>query len=186
MYYDIERNTIMVGKDLADEHDGILRQFTHGILFENGRRMWEYLNGLESGLASYFPCSFKDSPFFGERAAERLHLTEPYLRTMDNRRGFDSLRDDPERHPASEVWAESEVWGGAFWELRQGLGRDAQGNHLADVLLLRTALSLPPPRAATEARADFVRQLLEQEHRVTGGRFASLIHDVFRRRGLKL
>ena len=63
----------------------------------------------------------------------------------------------------------------------------------ADVLLLRTAMDLSRtvmdlscPIAGTDPRVDFLRQLLEQEHRVTSRRFASRIRDVFRGRGLEL
>ena len=177
-------NTIQVGEKVVDEYDAIRHEYVHSI--QNDRRMWEHPVGLYEGLADYLPCSFKSSPNFGERTAEILSKTEPgsftkpYYWTMDNRRRFDELGDHPESPD------QREVWGGAFWELRQGLGKDAQGNYLADVLLLRTVMSLTPPGAGTEARADFVRQLLEQEHRVTGGRFASRIRDVFRSRGLKL
>jgi hypothetical protein len=70
--------------------------------------------------------------------------------------------------------------------MRHALGKDAQGNNLADVLLLRTVMNLTPPGVGKEARVGFVRQLLEQERRVTGGRFAAAIRDVFRKRGLTL
>jgi hypothetical protein len=145
--------------------------------------------GVLSALASYFPYSFKDSPRYGDPVAEQLDKNDPdpstkgYYGNINNRLRFDSIRDGLDW--IERYLAEGEVWAGAFWELRQGFGRDAQGNHLADVLLMRTALNLSPPSEGAEARADFVRQLLEQERRVTGGRFASLIRDVFQRRGLK-
>jgi hypothetical protein len=97
---------------------------------------------------------------------------------LDNRRRFDQLGNNPD--PLDE----GEVWGGAFWDLRQALGKDVQGNHLADVLLLRTAMNLSPPGVGTDARAEFVKQLLEQERRVSSGQFASQIRDVFQKRGL--
>jgi Patatin-like phospholipase len=186
MYYSHELNAIRVGKELADEYDGIMRDYTHYICFENGTHQWEDLVGLESGLADYFPCSFKGSPEFGARAVEIVNkanpgqFSRPYLRELDNARRFDTLEDSPESHD------EGEVWGGAFWEMRHALGKDAQGNNLADVLLLRTVMNLTPPGVGKEARVGFVRQLLEQERRVTGGRFAAAIRDVFRKRGLTL
>ncbi|MBV8233035.1 MAG: patatin-like phospholipase family protein, partial [Planctomycetaceae bacterium] len=143
MHYDSSRNTIVVGKELADVYDVIMRQYMHHVLFENDRRTWEHLKGLESGLADYFPCSFEGSPNFGERAVEILNKTKPgrfskpYLRVLDNRRRFDELGSYPESHDEGEVWDrtlshdEGEVWGGAFWDLRQELGKDAQGNYLA-------------------------------------------------------
>ena len=164
-------------------------EFIHCVLPEIHQWAWrhpkelddylQHLQGLDEGLADYLPCSFKGDPNYGETQ----------FLNIKNRLRFDEQGDDPKPLPEYE----REVWSGAFWELREGLGTDAQGNYLADVLLLRTAMDLSRtvmdlscPIAGTDARVDFLRQLLEQEHRVTSRRFASRIRDVFRGRGLEL
>ena len=162
MHYDHSRNAIVVGKELADEYDGIMRKFMHHVLFETAEEIAQHA-GLESGLADYFPCSFKGDPKFGARAVEIFNkkypgmFSRPYLRELDIPRRFDTLEDSPESHD------EGEVWGGAFWDIRHALGKDAQGNNLADVLLLRTVINMRPLGDGKEAWAEFLRQILEQE-----------------------
>ena len=185
--YDPSSNTILVGKKVADDPDVMMYTYVHSILRGNDLSAWvqECLLGLGEGLADYFTCSFKSNPNYGKRSSEigNEMEPEPYLRTMENNCRFDEL---PQLENGPDRFDEGKVWGGAFWELRQGLGKDAQGNYLADVLIMRTAMRLTPPGEGTKARADFVRQLLDQEDRVTGGRFASQIRDVFRGRRLEL
>ena len=186
--YDSRENTIMVGADLnlSRDKDAVLREYVHHALIEEGTQKWLYFPGVESGLADYFACSAQNDPEYGERVIEVARkvapkqFNKPYVRIMDNSRRFDSLPLLPEEHD------EGEVWSGAFWDLRRKLDKDDQGNYRADVLLFRTALDLRPPAQGAEARAEFVRQLLEHESQESGGKFAPQIREVFQQRGLKL
>jgi predicted acylesterase/phospholipase RssA len=180
MHYVYKDNTIYLSPDLPGDYDAFMREYTHFVNCYGQPGLWDNLEGVESGLGDYFPCSYNGSPEFDKYIAPRLKLPSGNLRNLENSDRFDKLATDPERH------AEGLVWGAAFWDLRKVLGNDAQGNHLADVLLLRTATRLKPPGAGIEARADFVRQLLEQERQVSSGRFAAQIRNVFGKRGLRL
>jgi hypothetical protein len=180
MHYKHNENTIYLSTDLPRDYDAFMREYMHFVNRYGQPGLWDRLEGVESGLGDYFPCSFNDSPEFDKFIARILKRPSGNLRNLDNSGRFDTLATNPERH------VEGLVWGAAFWDLRKVLGNDAQGNHRADVLLLRTATRLKPPGAGIEARADFVRQLLEQERQVSSGRFAAQIRDVFAKRGLRL
>jgi len=47
----------------------VLRQFAHELLAPSGTPSWDYF-AIESGLASYFPCSFTDHPMVGDKASD--------------------------------------------------------------------------------------------------------------------
>jgi hypothetical protein len=87
-------------------------------------------------LADYLPCSYRDDPELGREVAA-------YLRS---RGGFDKMAI---RNLESEirlidldaphiVQVAGEVWGGAFWEIRKLIGKDA-----ADRLLLNAWAEVP-------------------------------------------
>jgi hypothetical protein len=184
-YYEPGKNTIVLDWRLTKDNDVVLREYAHHVLIGEVKSddWWHNLGGLESGLADYFACSFKGDPEFGVNfvsEARKANLTisfpNPYLRTMDNRRQF---MNELELHD------EGEVWGGAFWELRESMGRDEQHNHRADVLLLKTVQHLehPPPRA--KAREAIVSQILEEDRQLYQGQHAAKIRAVFAQRGLK-
>jgi hypothetical protein len=180
MHYKYEENTIYLSVDLPGDYDAFMREYTHFVNRYGQPGLWDGLEGAESGLGDYFPCSYNGSPEFDRFFARIDKRPSGNLRNLENSGRFDQLTTNPDRH------VEGLVWGAAFWDLRKVLGNDAQGNHRADVLLLRTATRLKPAGAGIDSRADFVRQLLEQERQVSSGRFAAQIRDVFEKRGLRL
>jgi hypothetical protein len=188
-YYDPAVNTIFISPDFVDDSDVAFREYAHHILLSAGSDRWIPSAGLESGLADYFACSFQDDPKFGEKVVEVFRkldperFGEPFLRTMENHRKFTELKNT---HTGSEIIDEGEVWGGAFWESRQKMGKSAQGIRLADILLLKTWEGFKPSADIEQARIGFVKGLLEQDKKLTGGRFAADIQEIFKARGLKL
>jgi predicted acylesterase/phospholipase RssA len=190
-FYDTVENTIVIGSKIGQDRDPVLREYAHHMLAEASKsKDWGTLNGFESGFADYFPCSFKGEPEFGVKFVEVLRknypklFTKPYVRTLDNRRRFDTL-EKSQADTQPEPHDEGEVWGAAFWELRETMGRDEQGNRRADVLLLKTVQNLKFPRPGDGAREAVVALILEQDEQLYQGQHAAKIREVFEQRGLK-
>jgi len=70
-HYDPSTRRIVIGQDFVEDHDVVFREYTHHVLVtqppEGDGRLEVSLYAIESGLADYYPCSFKNSPVFGPR-----------------------------------------------------------------------------------------------------------------------
>jgi hypothetical protein len=182
-FYDPDTKELRIASELTRDKDVLLHAYMQYILSEGGKRFWGELT--LGGLADYFVCSFKGDPVIGERLVEVSNkksksYNKPYLRNLNNQLRFDKL-EDLSSHSDHAI---GEVWGGAFWELRENMGRDEKHNHRADVLLLKSwqDFKLPPPNDV--AREAFLSQLLEADKELYKGRDTAKILGVFERRGL--
>lgn len=135
-YYDGRKNQIVIAPAFAVDPDVIYRSYTHHALstvreVDYGKRQ---LAAIESGLADYFPCSFKNHPRLGEKLVSVLRerrgaagLDRPALRDLANERRFDELDAGAVSQDAGEVW------GGAFWAMRALLGPERADRLLFEV-----------------------------------------------------
>ncbi|WP_157232172.1 hypothetical protein [Hyalangium minutum] len=103
---------LMYGSLLLE--DTLLRQYAHHVLMPESLGTTETLAAVESGLADYLVCSYKNDPRFGVKEAELPGYPTPF-RHLDNRLRFAQRRD-------STIPELGEVWGAVFWELRQHFG----------------------------------------------------------------
>ena len=179
-HYDGER--IVIGKRLADDTDALFRQYTHRALQSNSdwRSVTVQELAVESGLADYFPCSYKDNPLFGERLVHVFRHYPGYeykraLRTMDNERKFTETANDTDPHSVGEIWS------GAFWEIRARLGQSA-----ADKVLYSTWMAMQPFKGATSFNSSFAKALIEAARALPNGNQDDDVATVFRRRKFKL
>jgi hypothetical protein len=170
-------NQIVLSKELADDPDVVCREYSHHVLMgvvAQDIRGAPAAMGVESGLADYLPCSFKDNPLFGPRAVKAYAALSPSfagrtaIRNLENRRRFD---DVPAGAPDQDV---GEIWGGALWELRTLIGRteadklavaawketDDYGDEVVDAAFARHLAALASDRAA-DVEAVFRRRGLE-------------------------
>lgn len=178
-YYDPQYDRIVTNDEYAGEEDYLRRDYTHHALstartdlWTRAQRDWT-LGAIESGLAAYFPCSFKGNHLFGDGAAHIAGGTVP-LFDLTNVREFAEVKKTSDSIATTGL----EVWAGAFWELRA-----QAGVRITDRLLWR-AWSM----ANTNVRrsdVEFLRCLLALDREAHKGRHATLIRDVFRARGLK-
>ena len=180
-YYDGKK--IVMDRRMAEMPDVIYRSYTHralesvrGLGIQNDR-----LRAIESGLSDYFPCSYQDSPRFGQRFVEEFAPRLPpewvqrgALRDMVNTIGFDTVIG-AEEHAAGEAWS------GAFWEIRGLLGRDR-----ADALLFQTWSEKLAGRPAGTLWERFAEGLVRQAAATIGQSEARQIEAVFEARGLAL
>jgi len=180
VYYEGEGNRIVLGEPLAKDTDAVFREYTHHALLSRAELHWGIMTNeqqaVESGLADYFACSFNNDPLFGEQS---IHMFRQYpgfedksaIRNLNNDRTFDEAAANPEIHNVGEIW------GGAFWELRERLTQP-----VADKLLFSTWVAVRSFDAHGDFGVAFVQTLLE----TASGEQRRDIRAIFRRRGLKL
>jgi tetratricopeptide (TPR) repeat protein len=118
-YYDPSKDTIFYSVQYADSTFWPLRDYTFRALGED-ERLYQRpaLVAIMSGLATYYPSSFRNNPNYGP----------DYGGHLDKFRSLGELR--PELQSASSDG--SSIWGSICWELRTMLERDA-----TDTLLLQ-------------------------------------------------
>jgi len=174
-------NRIVLHPELASFPDVALREFNHHVL-SGVKPEWMKgadLAGLESGLADYLASSFLDRSDFGKDAWLVFQRHSPGIsipdRNLSNHRSFSEIEGEPNRHQFYGT-----VWGGAFWDLRESLGRE-----VIDKLLL-AAWQECDVKAAEEKLEIFPRELLQQDKSHGGGKHSAKIRQVFRKRGLDL
>jgi hypothetical protein len=149
-YYGLESNTITIDRRVVGDPYVPRREYMHHILWavKSQVNFAIPLADIESGLADYFAASFANTPILGEHTAKVIgigKLGRSYVRRLDNDHVF------TERGPDYHVNDRGEMWGGAFWEIRDRLGRD-----FTDRLLVRAWLSMPWPTTDEKTAAEFV------------------------------
>lgn len=172
-------NQIVMDEAMAKLPYPGLREYTHYILFSlKGDASSGDRTGLESGLADYFPSSFSDQSDFGKEVWALFRKRYPALkinRDLENKRGFGEIQPGK-----TEEHESGNVWGGAFWQLRQTIGKAT-----TDKLLLQAWKNLDLQKSFSDLTT-FPRELVKQDERLDEGKYSQQIRDVFRARGLKL
>jgi TIR domain len=177
--YDPQYDRIITNAAYAGEEDYLRRDYTHHALFTtrpdlSGRLGADWtLAAIESGLAAYFPCSFKGHPLFGDSAARIAGQTTP-LFDLTNVRRFAEVKNDAESVATDGL----EVWGGLFWQLRAQLGALK-----TDALLWRawTELNIRARRSDDE----FLCALVRLDSALHATKHAAAIRDIFVERGVR-
>jgi hypothetical protein len=129
--------SIVINQLLAEDPSVPLREYNHHILGTREHAWIGTYAAIESALADYFACSFLENPRLGEKSAKYFDAKKGYIRNLDNERTFQEFRRLAEdRMP----YDGAEIWGGAFWKLRQQLGPELVNDALASAWL---KLNLP-------------------------------------------
>jgi hypothetical protein len=196
-FYDQNVNRMYVEREYIGDADIFSREYSHHALAEHFEQLSDVYRCIESGLADYFACSFKNDPLFAQETARIMRTTRPelsagadewarkladpqhpHLRNLSNSRKFSQTVTN-----TVIPQVEGEAWGGAFWELRGLLGPDSSDPAIARVdRLLYSAWTSLQPADMDDRGEKFVRQLLAISDQGT----ADLIRKVFEQRGLKL
>lgn len=172
--WDPATHTIMVASAFASDEVSVLRQFAHEVLEPSGRPPRDY-SAIESGLATYFPCSFADHPMLADRASDAGKAIFP-PQDLRRRRKLAEIKVSDWNSVQNDG---SEVWGGALWDIRELLGSEA-----ADRLIATTWQSFPPGN--TSAFASFATNLVTNSRSIEGGKYTARLREIFEERGLKL
>jgi outer membrane murein-binding lipoprotein Lpp len=164
-YYDSSNSQMIVDAARASDPSFALREYMHRTLYQkvgltgtsNHSTDWY---GIESGLASYLPASFQNTP-----QAAFYDLTQVVQ--------LPAQRSDT----GSMTELGVQVWGSAFWELRSTMGREA-----CDKLLVRFWNSLDPD-AKGPYSAYAVSQIMKL-YADSGGKDTATVRAIFSRRGI--
>jgi hypothetical protein len=135
------------------------------------------VQGLESGLADYFPCSINGDSDFGKEIFADIAKKNPGItmpsRNLDNHHSFSEIQPGK-----VELHDEGTIWGGAYWQMRTSIGREA-----SDKLLLAAWKNFRT--APNPSLTQFPRELLRQDTTLYGGAHSQEIQRIFETRGLK-
>lgn len=143
-YYDSDKRMMVIDSKYASEASVIYREYMHHVLYP--KRIPDnapHYYAIESGLAWYLPCSFIGDPNPAKGTAS-WDLTK--------KRQLAEMRSDV----GSAMMDGTEIWGGAFWELRQRLGQSK-----ADKLLFESWFTISADDVKADRGASFIRKLLE-------------------------
>jgi hypothetical protein len=164
-YYDSVNSQMIVDAARASDPSFALREYMHRTLYQKEELATNVSHSsewyaIESGLASYLPASFQNTAH-----AAFYDLTQVMQ--------LPAQRSDM---GAAMGWG-VQVWGSAFWELRNTIGREA-----CDKLLVRFWNSLDP-----ETKGPFSAYAVSQLMKLyadSGGKDTATVKAIFSRRGI--
>ena len=167
--------SIVVASAFARDKVSVLRQLAHQSLHTRSIQSPEYL-AIELGLATYFPCSFLNHPKLGDQASvEGQKVFRP--QDLLNSRRFSEIQLEQFVSMQNDG---SEIWGAAFWQIRELLGQED-----ADRLLAKTWQAFGPRDSQTASfYASFVESLVENSKGVGDGSQVEAVRAIFVRRGI--
>jgi hypothetical protein len=172
--WDATTHSILVANAFASDEVSVLRQFAHNLLATHEFPSWDYY-AIESGLASYFPCSFTNHPMVGDKASDAGRAILP-PQDLRKQRKFAEVRISEWYSVQNDG---SEVWDGAFLQIRELLGPGA-----ADKLIANTWRALRPVRRP--AYTSFGISLIANSRSVENGKYTESIREILKVRGLRL
>lgn len=100
--------------DLSKEESIIYHEYSHAVTNELVKMPYKGESGaMNEAFSDYFACTISDDPAVGEWAMAKIN--RPFIRNLENKSHY------PE-DIQNEVHADSNIYGGALWELRKALG----------------------------------------------------------------
>lgn len=122
-YYSPQDNAIYIGPRIVSDPHAALQQYAQYKLVVS-RSLKDCTGddayGLCIGISDYLTSSYLDNPKIGSVVAKIYQFDRPYLRILENQISYHEVENGKRREP-HEIF---EVWGGAFWAIRQAVGRD--------------------------------------------------------------
>jgi hypothetical protein len=172
VFYDEKRHRMVINSEYVSNPSVLYHGYMIHVLYSKGgipndpgSKLWAYY-AIASGLATYFSCSFNNNPQSMDGSG-----------TLANKRRFNELKPDV----SSAMSDGPEIWGGAFWDIRQRLDQS-----LADRLLFKAWFLFRPDEARTDRGAKFVKKLLEMDQALGDGKHREQLRSIFEVRGLTL
>lgn len=182
-YYVSNQNLIQIGPALSGDKQVTYHTYTIYALSSINEKAANniLLQSTVSGLADYFACSFSNNPRLGEISAKEINkrkgtdiYKEGYFRNLENNLNFENINN------MNPVQA-GEIWGGAFWEIRQLYGQEK-----ADKLLFSAWSAMKNlDTDKTDGSIKFVNKLIEINKSTNGNEQSEQLRSIFERRGFK-
>ncbi len=162
-------NTIFIRAEAINDPGTILREYLHHVLYS--RTGFDNVgfarSALESGIADYIVSSWLDtpSPYTGVLGKQF---------SLDHTQRYEAARGHEDRYKVGEQW------GGAFWQIRNAVGRD--NRNVLDKALLSAWFELTKETADPAVPSTMIAALLRQPGLAQGNRTQAVA--IMRRRGL--
>jgi hypothetical protein len=186
-YYEPVSNTIVIGPKVADDESILLHEYAHHILYSslafdalNGDPVWKFSAvAIEFGLADYFVASFRNEPVVGALAAQHLGATAGGLVPvkLENKARITATQLG-DNYDGALIHRLEPAWGGAFWELRQGVGQN-----IADKSLYEAWRAMVDQDPALVAHS-FIANVAAQLNSAAGKPAVKTLRDILARRGV--
>jgi hypothetical protein len=184
-YFDNE--SVVLGVNLAGDPEYLLSEYTWYILKQSNRSefdaVWQSaaseFQGFAYGLKFYFTCSYLNDPRVGKNYYVLVKSgndsgKKPYLFNLADFRAF-----EPGNSDASEPHKLGEVWGGAFWEVRNALSPEK-----ADRIILDAWKRLQPTKRASGMAHMFVEEIVKASKIVVPDLDPQMVRQAFTKRKL--
>jgi hypothetical protein len=173
-FYSITEKNVVVGAEvsalLEKDPSTVMWPYMQHVLFianqPLGNTSTALSQSLSNGFPDYFVSSYLNKPKVGEGFPG---VAKGYLRNLDNQLKFTTAIKEP--HEAGEIW------GGAFWSIRQLLGRDA-----ADRMFCKLWKSLGNGELSDQSGATFSRRLVSEVKALDDSKVTTA-RDILTRRG---
>jgi|GEM_PF-2067283 len=157
--------------DLAKEESVIYHEYTHAVTNAMVSMPYSAESGaINEAFSDYFACTMTEDPVVGEWAMAKMN--KPFIRNMDNKTHY------PEdiQH---EVHYDSNIYGGALWDLRKALG--------ANITDKITHFSRNYLKGIKNQKfTDGVNALIAADKELLRGLDVDTIKKVFEARGIKI
>ena len=186
-YYDVGKVRIVLSQCAAGEVGMVFREFGHhvlirGLSFDYLKKHNMVLAAIETGLVSYFACSYQNDPMLG-----RAQTPSDGQKDTSSGRAMIDLENGKSLSSAASI-KESDyramgdigvAWGGVFWDIRKSIGAE-----LADQIIFAAWRSLPPPDKNPSYPTEMERRILSQVRTKMGEEKEREIRELFVKRGL--
>jgi hypothetical protein len=175
--WDPSTRTVTVASAFENDDAAILRQFAHLLLTKDLPADSPNYWAIESGLATYFACSFTGDPVMGDKATEAGKQVFP-PQDLRQERKFSKI------DPAD--WASvqndgSQIWGGVFWQIRDLLKQPRADSTIA--VAWRDLLARKP---ANDAAYQSMGSIIVNRLNSIDAQYGALLKANLERRGLRL
>lgn len=156
--------------DLAKEESVIYHEYTHAVTNAMAYMPYSSESGaINEAFSDYFACTMTEDSMVGEWAVAKMN--KPFIRNMDNKAHY------PE-DIQNEVHADSNIYGGALWDLRKALGAE-----ISDKIIHFSRNYLKGIKS--QKFSDGVNSILAADKEFFKGANADKIKKVFEARGIK-
>ena len=184
-----DNKSVVLGVNLARDPEYVLYEYTWHVLKQTNpvafQALWNstafQFTAFAHGLKYYFTCSHLNDPLVGKNfhalaSASGIDRKKPYLFNLEAFRAFQPAGGDDAR----EEHKLGEIWGGAFWEVRQTLGKEK-----TDRLILDAWKRLQPVAKELGKPQFYVDAILSASKAAGNEQDTNVIRQAFARRNLK-
>jgi hypothetical protein len=157
-YYEPGQNRVVLSRCAAGETGIVFREFSHHVLlrslsFDYDKANNMVLNAIETGLVSYFACSYQNEPTLGRQQDASSNAAMINLENKKSLASAGSLK----MTDLSSMYDVGEAWGGLFWDVRRVVGAA-----LADQIMFAAWHELPPPERRPSYAVEMTQKILAQ------------------------